>query len=339
MDFEAQRRANLVEKEKLLAELNINSHALPKNESSAAKKRRLNGSLKAALPPSRTSARIAAGPRASYNEEKNPEAAYEPPPPRVRKPSALSRRSQSPNSGGTSLPVPKSLPPPKDLPTTLSGLIEHYNSWTASASLPNQDPITGNFIFEGHPLFTPNKSPLEILQEGAFGGQYFSPWHSRTLNLTLSNDYLTTLPSNWLSILTPPARYLTSPTYNPELNRHGVSCGQSLSEWEAAGWINFTHDARGWFEWYIRFFLGRRLTDGEDERQVSRWSRCVGRKGRWKRMLLKRYVMAGVRSVFDDGDEEDDGERVSPVMHQTCLHWGYQVSQGDLDEAWMEQGR
>jgi hypothetical protein len=155
----------------------------------------------------------------------------------------------------------------------------------------------------------------------------------------LEDDYLATLPPDWLAQLQPPEKYITSRTYNPELNRHGVQCGQTFSQWEDAGWINFQHDARGWFEWYIRFWLGRRLDDGEDERQVGRWLRCVGPKGRWKRMLLKKYVEMGVRSVFDDedGDDAEEERKVSPVIHQTCLHWGYQVTQEDLDEAWQEK--
>lgn len=101
--------------------------------------------------------------------------------------------------------------------------------------------------------------------------------------------------------------------------------------------MNFDHDPRGWFEWYIRFWLGRRCDDGEDERQVGRWVRCAGPKGRWKRVLLKRYLDMGVTSVFDDGDDAAEKE-VSPVVHQTCHHWAYQVCQEDLDEAWRERG-
>jgi hypothetical protein len=66
-------------------------------------------------------------------------------------------------------------------------------------------------------------------------------------------------------------------------------------------------------------------------------------------MLLKKYIAAGVRSVIgdDDGEEEmeidDDGDvrgkEVSPVMHQTCHHWAYEVRQEDLDEAWRETGK
>ncbi|OAL37464.1 hypothetical protein AYO20_03313 [Fonsecaea nubica] len=226
------------------------------------------------------------------------------------------------------------------LPTTLPSLLQHYNLWTPSSPLPTQDPETDNYHFVSHPAFRPNKSPLSILLEGAFGGGFFSPWPSRTLGVTLVDDHLSTLPGPWLAQLHPAEKYLTSPSYDAELNRHGRACGQTLAQWEDAGWINFRHDARGWFEWYIRFWLGRRLDDGEDERQVGRWLRCVGPKGRWKRMLLKKYVEMGVRSVFDD-DDDDDGDaqterKVSPVIHQTCLQWGYQVTQADLDDAWGE---
>ena len=135
-------------------------------------------------------------------------------------------------------------------------------------------------------------------------------------------------------------KYLTSTEYDPEINKFGVSCGQSIEEWEAAGWIAHDYDVRGWFQWYCRFFLGRRCDD--DERQVGRWARCVGEKGRWRRMLLKKYVAAGVRSVMDDGDEdeeEESGRRLSPVVHQTCHHWAWEVRQGVLDGMWEAAGR
>ncbi|OQV09065.1 hypothetical protein CLAIMM_13243 [Cladophialophora immunda] len=175
------------------------------------------------------------------------------------------------------------------------------------------------YHFASHPAFRPNKSPLDILQEGAFGGSFFAPWHSRTLGLTLADDHLATLPAGWLATLQPAEKYITAARYEATLNRHGRACGQTLAQWEAAGWLDFRHDPRGWFEWYIRFWLGRRLDDGEDERQVGRWL-----------------------SVFDDGggDDDDPGagddqheSTVSPVIHQTCLQWGYQVTQEDLDDA------
>lgn len=95
----------------------------------------------------------------------------------------------------------------------------------------------------------------------------------------------------------------------PDVNKFHVACGQSIEEWEAAGWINHKYDVRGWFQWYTRFFQGRRCED--DQRQVSRWRKSVGPTGRWRRMLLKKNVALGVRDVFDDGADEDTPQ-VSP---------------------------
>ena len=50
-------------------------------------------------------------------------------------------------------------------------------------------------------------------------------------------------------------------------------------------------------------------------------------------MLLKKYVNMGIKEVFDDGEDEN-GADVSPVMHQTCHHWAYEIKQGDLERFW-----
>ncbi|KIW65638.1 hypothetical protein PV04_07880 [Phialophora macrospora] len=333
MDFEAQRLRNLEHKQRLLAELNLDYGTARRDQQTdstedepKAKRRRLDGSTVEQRVSSRTSARIATrGIRISYKEENHSGNTGH----RARTKNQKDLEPRGASRVQSQRPRPKATSPP--LPTHLASLIQHYTSWTSSAAPPTLDPRTNTYHFASHPSFRPNKSPLSILLQGAFGGTYFSPWRSRSLSVTLEDDYLATLPPDWLAQLQPPEKYITSPTYNPELNRHG---------WEDAGWINFQHDARGWFEWYIRFWLGRRLDDGEGERQAGRWLRCVGPKGRWKRMLLKKYVEMGVRSVFDDEDGDDDAEeerKVSPVIHQTCLHWGYQVTQEDLDEAWQEK--
>lgn len=164
-----------------------------------------------------------------------------------------------------------------------------------------------------------------MLRKGCFGGSYFRPLYFRALGAAITDDCLE-LPSSWTEGLDP-NRFLTSPNYDPEINKYKVECGQSIEEWEAAGWISHEHDVRGWFQWYCRFFQGRRYDD--DERQISRWRKCVGQTGRWRRTLLKKYRTMGVREVFDDG--EDERGDVSPVMHQTCFHWAYEVRQPDLD--------
>lgn len=101
------------------------------------------------------------------------------------------------------------------------------------------------------------------------------------------------------------------------------------------GWINHTYDPRGWFQWYTRFYRGRRCSD--DARQISRWKKCVGPTGRWRRILLKKYLQMGIREVFDYGDGDENGKEVSPVVHQTCHHWAYEVRQRDL-ERFLETG-
>lgn len=210
----------------------------------------------------------------------------------------------------------------------LDELQASWSSWTPVAGPPTRD-AAGVFHFDSHPDFIPNKSPAEIVREGAFGGSYFRPLYSKRLGITISDDYLE-LPESWYQGLDC-SYYLTSSTYDPEANKFKVACGQSIEEWEASGWINHQFDVRGWFQWYCRFFQGRRCED--DERQISRWKKCVGSTGRWRRMLLKKYVALGVRTVWDDGEDEDAPE-VSPVMHQTCHHWAFEVTQDVLDYYW-----
>lgn len=201
-------------------------------------------------------------------------------------------------------------------------------SWKATAPPPIRDE-EAVFQFFDQPLFMPNKSPEEMIREGCFGGSYFRPLYSRKLGIIISDDWRE-LPEAWISGLDVDV-LLSSPIYNPDVNKYKVSCGQSIEEWEAAGWINHTYDVRGWFQWYCRFFMGRRCED--DERQISRWRKCVGETGRWRRMLLKKYVVLGIKEVFDDGEDENQVD-VSPAMHQTCTHWGFEVRQNVLDEYW-----
>ena len=83
------------------------------------------------------------------------------------------------------------------------------------------------------------------------------------------------LPAGWTS----GAVALNGPKYDAKKNKYGVKCGADLAEWESSGWITEL-DPLGWFQWYTRFFQGRRSWD--DERQISRWSKVCGDKGRWR---------------------------------------------------------
>lgn len=209
-------------------------------------------------------------------------------------------------------------------------LRKKWASWDIVENEPTRGE-NGTFHFDSHPDFTPNKSPAEVMKEGSFGGTYFRPLYSKYLGITVQGDW-EELPQGWIQDLNV-EKYLISSVYDAEVNKFGVTAGQTIEQWEDNGWIVHTYDVRGWFQWYCRFFQGRRCDD--DERQIGRWKNCVGETGRWKNTLLKKYVAAGIRSVADDGDDEIEG--VSPVIHQTCHHWAYEVRQDALDAFWNRQ--
>jgi len=204
-------------------------------------------------------------------------------------------------------------------------IVAGWTAWKPSTAPPRRNPATNAFEFDDYPDFRPNKSPAEVLREGAFGGGYYRPITSQSLGVEVSGDWRDDLPGDWVEGLAADA-FLTQEVYDADINKFKVRCGQTIEEWEAAGWIAYEFDVRGWFQWFVRFFRGRRC--GDDERQVSRWRKCVGKTGRWRRMLLKKYGALGVRTVWDDGEDEDQVQ-VSPVMHQT-----YEVRQDTLDEYW-----
>lgn len=297
-------------------------------EDARATKRRRAERQRAPAVPTRTSARIASAPvRPSYDEDE---------PAANTVAGTKARRAKAPRKGKTTAAAAhgeeedQESPDPheSDLTSDIPALQASWSAWTPSAPAPSRDE-TGVLHFASHPDFTPNKTPAEVLREGAFGGSYFRPLYSKKLRTTISGDHAE-LPADWTAGLDG-GRYLTAREYDADANKFKVACGQSIEEWEAAGWIDHRFDVRGWFQWYCRFYRGRRCED--DERQVGRWKRCVGATGRWRRMLLKKYVAAGVREVWDDGADEDAPE-VSPVMHQTCHHWAFEVTQDVLDEYW-----
>lgn len=318
-DIEEQRLANVRNKEKLLAELNLGAKIIQttraqttqRDKGAVVKKRK----VEAFGPPTRSSTRLQQGTRVSYKEEPDSFRGL------VEKKTPSSRRANA----EASVMVEAKLEPAPDVDEIRDG----WSKWEAVAVPPTRDEV-GTFHFDDFPTFTPNKSPEEMIREGSFGGSYWRPLKSRRLGIIVQDDWKE-LPPSWIDGLDVDA-YLTNTDYDADINKYKVACGQSIEEWEASGWIMHEYDVRGWFQWYCRFFQGRRCPD--DERQVSRWKKCVGPTGRWKRMLLKAYLKSGVRDVFDDGEDEESIE-VSPVMHQTCHHWGVQISQHDLDEAWM----
>ncbi|KAI2612453.1 uncharacterized protein GGS25DRAFT_119724 [Hypoxylon fragiforme] len=316
-EYEARRLENIKRNEALVKDIGLQNDIKEEKGSkpSAVKRRKPEASK-----PTRTSARIA---NALVNPVYIDNTQDEPNPSKRLK--RLPRKSQA-SAPGSSRPQSS---PNQDA----KALIANWSLWTPVAGPPARD-LQGDYHFDSHPSFTPNKSPEDIIRQGSFGGTYWRPLYSQHLRTTISEDW-TELPSSWTAGLDV-QRYLTSKAYDPEVNKYGVACGQSIEEWEAAGWIAHEYDVRGWFQWYCRFWLGRRCAD--DDRQISRWRKCVGETGRWRRTLLKKYVQKGIRSVIDEGDDADEESAgdVSPVVHQTCHHWAWEVRQEALDRIWEE---
>eukprot|EP00911_Craspedida_sp_UC1_P002783 UC1_evm4s2035 len=180
------------------------------------------------------------------------------------------------------------------------------------APLPERR-ANGDLVFEDWPDFHPNLTPEEVLRAGSFGGTYFRPIYSSVTGETYSTaDVIAEFPESWFEGLKR-KRYMR-PSYDAKLNTYGVKCGGDLQMWEGSGWMSDT-DPYGWFQWYCRFYLGRRTSD--DKRQVSRGLKCFGPTGRWKSVLCNKIARAGAH--YDD-------RSISPVIRQTLQHWGYRLT-------------
>ena len=136
--------------------------------------------------------------------------------------------------------------------------------------------------------FHPNRTPEEVLRAGSFGGTYFRSIVSAVTNQSYKAEEVLrdTVPDKWIKDI--PSNWLTSQSYKPAINKYGVKCGGSLGMWESSGWI-VDVDPYGWFQWYCRFYQGRRCSD--DERQISRWLKSAGPKGRFVSILPRRILI------------------------------------------------
>ncbi len=101
------------------------------------------------------------------------------------------------------------------------------------------------------PEFNPQLTPAEMLRLGVFGGKYMT-------------DCRREFPKSWFV-----RAKLAHAKRDVSLNFFGVAASQPLSEWKRKGWIH-PDDPRGWFQWYCRYYMGRRMPQ-EDARQIGRW--------------------------------------------------------------------
>lgn len=197
---------------------------------------------------------------------------------------------------------------------------------TLNAPLPKRHKTTGELIFKAPESvnvsdtpslskFRPNLSPEQILQGGAFGGTYFRSITSAITNQSYPSTKVisSSVKPEWIQNLDPKI-YLSSQTYRSNVNKFKAKCGGSLGMWESSGWISDV-DPYGWFQWYCRFYAGRRCSD--DERQIGRWCKIGGEKGRFLSQLCNKCLRAGKKA----GDVS-----ISPVIRQTLWHWGVEVT-------------
>ena len=133
--------------------------------------------------------------------------------------------------------------------------------------------------------FKPELTPKEMLELGIFGGKYMT-------------DCVEEFPVDWFR-----KAKLNSSFHDAKLNFFGVNASQPLSVWREHGWI-YKDDPRGWFQWYCRYYMGRRLPE-EDDRQIKRWK------------AMMRHVTQVARNCHQ-GDW-----LCRKKQRQALLHWAY----------------
>lgn len=135
------------------------------------------------------------------------------------------------------------------------------------------------------PRFKPELTPKQMLALGVFGGKYM-------------RDCVKEFPSSWFTH----AKFAKREK-DPSLNFFKVDASQPLKVWKEKGWIH-PNDPRGWFQWYCRYYMGRRIPE-EDVRQIRRWSG------------MKRHI-AQLTQRCQKGNLD-----CSPRLRQALLHWAY----------------
>ena len=158
--------------------------------------------------------------------------------------------------------------------------------------------------------FNPNKTPIKIIKEGTFRGTYFRDIYSNINGKWYRNSWK---KFDFLERIDP--KLYLSNYYDTSVNKYKVKCGTSLRFWENKGWIR-EEDPYGWFQWYCRYYLGRRSED--DKRQITRRNNIVNR---FKGILVK--LIKSKNAKYNDYS-------ISPNIRQILLHWGCELVESDI---------
>lgn len=132
--------------------------------------------------------------------------------------------------------------------------------------------------------FKPELTPQQLLELGVFGGHYFEGEHDE-------------FPTEWFK------NAALSDVHDPTKNYFEIDASQSRQEWRRKGWID-DRDPRGWFQWYCRYYRGRRIPD-EDARQIKRWRMMTRHIGQVKAFCAPGDMLCRRR------------------QRQALLHWAY----------------
>ena len=143
------------------------------------------------------------------------------------------------------------------------------------------EPIGKNF----DPRFKPELTPKQLLEMGIFGGKYMT-------------DCQKEFPQDWFKNVKFNHDY-----HDLNLNFFKVNASQPLSVWRKKGWI-YKDDPRGWFQWYCRYYMGRRI-ENEDQRQIKRWK------------AMKRHLSQLTKNCLPEDWSCRKRQR------QALLHWAY----------------
>jgi hypothetical protein len=143
------------------------------------------------------------------------------------------------------------------------------------------------------PEFRPELSPMKMLKLGIFEGKYM-------------NDTIKEFPKEWFIYAK------TSKFPNPNINLFHIKSRLSLQEWKKRGWIPITkedHDVRGWFQWYCRYYIGRR-DENVDKIQIQRW---------------KKFIRHKAQVVQDKKNPKSKKLKMfhRPRQRQALLQWSY----------------
>ena len=138
--------------------------------------------------------------------------------------------------------------------------------------------------------FKPDLTPKQMLKIGVFGGAYFDGVRG-----LVPSD----VPKSWFTGV----KLSPDGEKHAQLNYFGVNASQPLSVWKEKGWM-YRDDPHGWFQWYCRYYLGRRLPN-EDRRQIKRWN------------AIRRHI-AQIKKYCKIGDLD-----CRRTQRQAVLHWAY----------------